>query len=174
MAVSASAKTAADLVRRGRCRSQGWLRPMAMEVSFTPRATRVKVSGIFGLTAGLHSGAPGGRFSGEPSDAGKAPWKPVQPSRCQQRPPVRHRGRDDGYNAAAPADDAFAVRVFFRAIRTTESTYDLNGRGCSDGVTLRLTPTRAASPRYSTAWSISNAPTAQRWKKASAAAQGTS
>ena len=44
--------------------------PMAMEVSFTPRATRVKVSGIFGLTAGPHSGAPGGIF-GEPSDAGR-------------------------------------------------------------------------------------------------------
>ena len=72
MAVSASAKTAADLVRRVRCPSQAWPRPIAMEVSFTPRATRVKVSGIFGLTAGLHSGAPGGPFFGEPSDAGKA------------------------------------------------------------------------------------------------------
>src|ERR1700752_347908 len=104
---------------------------------------------------------------------GKPPGKTGQPSRCQQRPPVRHRGRDDGYDAAALSDDAFAVRVFFRAIRPTASACDLNGFGCSDGATLRLKPTRAASPRYSTAWSISNASTGQRWRKA-LAAQGTS
>jgi hypothetical protein len=52
MAVRASAKTAVDL-------SQAWLRPTSTEGSFTPRATRVRVSGIFGLTAGMHSWAPG-------------------------------------------------------------------------------------------------------------------
>jgi hypothetical protein len=70
MAVRASAKTAVDLVRRSRCLSQAWLRPTSTEGSFTPRATRVGISEIFGLTAGMHSGAPGddswGADSGRP------------------------------------------------------------------------------------------------------------
>ena len=49
---------------------------------------------------------------------GKAPWKTGQPSIFQQHPPVRHRGRDARYDAATLSDDAFAVRVFFWAIRT--------------------------------------------------------
>jgi hypothetical protein len=89
-------------------------------------ATRVRVSGIFGLTAGMHSRAPGGwgaiRF-------GKAPWKTGQPSIFQQHPPVRHRGRDARYDAAALSDDAFAVRVLL-----ADPDY---------GVRLRFKPTRS-------------------------------
>ena len=59
MAVSASAKAAADLVRRGRCLSQAWLRHGVNGRELHSQGDQGQGCGIFGLTAGIHSGAPG-------------------------------------------------------------------------------------------------------------------
>src|SRR5215467_13990885 len=111
------------------------------------------VNGIFGSTAGMPSGAPGDDSLGPSAREGPVENWSAKPIPAAS--PVRHRGRDDGYDA-----------LHLRTMPSPSMCSSAHGAS-PEGDESCIAPMLDGK-------SISNAPAAQRWREASAAAQGTS
>jgi hypothetical protein len=142
----ACAKMAADLVKKCRCPSRFWPR---LKGASLPRR-RGHVNGTFGLTSRMPScGAPRGMIRwGHPIREG--PMENWSAKPIPAASPVRHRGRDDGYG-------------MMPSLSVCSSAHGASPEADESCIAPMLDRK-----------SVSNASTAQRWRKASAAAQGTS